>query len=104
VKPLTLRPHEARRLAEAGSMLIVRPVEPQPPMQREIEVINLNARFALCCMCGKETPCRWGLPVDSETGEIVANDFPGEWGGVPACKDCWKAHESGAFVGQYPKF
>jgi hypothetical protein len=31
MKPLTLKPHESRRLAEAGNALIVRPVEPQPP-------------------------------------------------------------------------
>jgi len=55
-------------------------------------------------MCGVETPTRWGLPVDSETAQIVANDFEGEWGGIPACRECWERHERGEFVGEYPKF
>jgi hypothetical protein len=37
VKPLTLKPHEARQL-EKGSVLIVRPVEPQPPFHGHKEV------------------------------------------------------------------
>ena len=71
---------------------------------RRIDVIDLSPRFSQCSMCGVETPTRWGLPVDSETAQIVANDFKGEWGGIPACRECWERHEQGEFVGEYPKF
>lgn len=69
-----------------------------------VTVINLSVRTAQCSVCGREDLSQWGLPVSSETGEIVANDYPGDWGGIPACRECWLAHESGAFVGTYPKF
>lgn len=62
-------------------------------------VIDLNERWADCHICGEPTPSRWGVPVWN--GEIVANDWPGEWGGVPACEKCWAEHERGMHV-QYP--
>jgi hypothetical protein len=55
-------------------------------------------------MCGEDTPSKWGLPICSEDGTIVANDYEGEWGGIPACESCWAKHEKGAFVGEWPKF
>jgi hypothetical protein len=70
----------------------------------EVTVINLNERSSFCCLCGKEDLARWGVPVDDITGAVVANDYEGEWGGKPACEECWKAHEGGAFVGQQPRF
>jgi hypothetical protein len=39
-------------------------------------------------------PCRWGLPIDN-CAELVSNDFEGEWGGVPACRECYEAHAEG---------
>ena len=67
-------------------------------------VIYLNYPTATCCVCGEDCLSLWGLPVSSETGEIVANDFEGEWGGVPACQSCWSRHEHGEFVGSYPRY
>ncbi len=67
-------------------------------------VIELDTEPITCSVCGREDWQQWGLPVSSETGEIVANDYPGEWGGIPACRECWAKHEAGAFVGQYPRF
>lgn len=71
----------------------------------EPHVIYLQYPTAACCVCGEETVSRWGIPVDSETGEIVANDFQGDWGGKPACFPCWESHAfRNAFVGDYPKY
>jgi hypothetical protein len=72
----------------------------------DVVVIDIREYYgtATCCICGTETPSHWGVPVDSETGEIVANDFEGEWGGVPACRECHAAHDSGQHVGEYPRF
>ncbi len=36
----------------------------------------------------------WGLPVD-DCGDLVPCDYQGEWGGVPACKQCHDAHAQG---------
>lgn len=58
--------------------------------------IYLQSPWATCRICGDETPSRWGVPVWG--GFIVANDWPGSWGGSPACEDCWRRHESGEFV------
>lgn len=44
MKSLTLRPHEARRLAEAGRVVVIRAVEPQPPFDgaKEIPLDSLD--------------------------------------------------------------
>ena len=66
-------------------------------------IIDLWPIEVTCCMCGVISPGKWGIPV-GETGEIVANDFDGEWAGVPACQRCHDRHAVGEFVGQYPRF
>ena len=67
-------------------------------------VIYLQYPVVQCCVCGEDAPSCWGIPVDSDNGLIVANDFDGEWGGMPACKSCWQRHENGEFVGTWPRF
>lgn len=67
-------------------------------------VIYLQYPTAQCCVCGEWDVSQWGVPVDSVSGEIVANEFEGEWGGVPVCRECYAKHESGDFVGTYPRF
>lgn len=56
--------------------------------------IELWPRWAECWACGAETPCQWGLPID-DCGDLVSNDYEGEWGGVPACQRCCEAHAQG---------
>lgn len=58
--------------------------------------INMQDHWTECTVCGADTPAEWGLPVWN--GMIVANDWPGEWGGVPACESCWAKHERGELV------
>jgi hypothetical protein len=60
----------------------------------DVIVIDLWPHFAECWACGAFTPCRWGLPV-GDCGKLVSNDYTGEWGGVPACQQCYQAHAEG---------
>lgn len=61
-----------------------------------ITVINMNERWTDCHICGEPTLAKWGVPTWN--GSIVANDWPGDWGGVPACEKCWEEHERGLHV------
>jgi hypothetical protein len=48
-------------------------------------------------------PCRFcvdgicdgyhGLPIFN--GDVVSNDWRGDWGGVPCCPDCYQRHADG---------
>lgn len=48
-----------------------------------------------CSHCGASDINKWGLPYDSETGELVSNDFQGDWGCKPACLKCHDDHAAG---------
>lgn len=48
-----------------------------------------------CCICGEADLNRWGLPFCLDTGELVSNDFEGDWGGKPACRVCFAKHANG---------
>jgi hypothetical protein len=72
------------------------PIDPTPAQPAEpprVLVIDLDERWADCWRCGELTPSRWGLPVWN--GELVSNDWQGEWGGVPACEACFDLHAAG---------
>ena len=69
-----------------------------------VEIIDMFVPWVQCCLCGIHCPSTHGIPVDSGCGIIVANDFEGEWGGMPACKSCHDRHALGEFVGTWPKF
>lgn len=47
-RALTLRPHEARRLAKHGRVLIVREVKPQPPSERDIRALS-GCGYSIYC-------------------------------------------------------
>lgn len=61
-----------------------------------VGIIDMDYRWTECHVCGADTVIGWGLPVWN--GSIVANDWPGSWGGVPACYECWERHERGELV------
>lgn len=61
-----------------------------------VEIINLSQHWCDCHICGAPTIVAWGVPVWN--GMIVANDWPGEWGGVSVCHSCFTRHERGEFV------
>jgi hypothetical protein len=55
-------------------------------------VIHLQEFWATCSICGADTPSNWGIPVNTN-GDVVPNNYQGEWGGIPACQPCFKKHE-----------
>lgn len=36
----------------------------------------------------------YGLPINTNA-ELVSNEYQGEWGGVPSCKECFDKHAAG---------
>lgn len=46
-----------------------------------------------CPGCGGRASPFHGLPVFN--GDIMSNDWPGEWGGAPACEACFEKHLRG---------
>lgn len=60
----------------------------------EIGIINLWPRESECVACGVLLfdPHR-GLPFAD--GEIVDNDYDGEWAGFDSCAICHEIHEAG---------
>ncbi len=56
-------------------------------------IIDLHPITAICSICGKEELSRWGVP--RHNGDLVSNDFRGEWGGSPACEQCHDRHATG---------
>jgi len=67
-------------------------------------IIDMQDRSAQCCVCGEWDRANWGIPISAITGSIVSNNYPLEWFGMPACRECHEKHESGAFLGEYPQF
>lgn len=67
-------------------------------------VIDLYPPCIYCAVCGAHDLSRWGIPVSSETAQIISNDSDEDWGGVPACESCWERHAAGEFVGEYPRY
>lgn len=47
----------------------------------------------ICFACGGVASGHHGLPTFN--GDLVSNDWPGEWFGVPACERCYELHEQG---------
>lgn len=46
-----------------------------------------------CVACGE--PCEGECSLPIFNGDIVSNDWPGDWGGVPCCNRCYELHASG---------
>lgn len=76
--------------------------------RHDVNIIDLNFEYRqdsiTCRLCGRMCDPGHGVPVDSETAQVVGNDFQGEWGGIPCCPRCYDRHQAGEFVGEYPKF
>lgn len=73
-------------------------------MSENCLVISMQSRMARCAVCGGADFHGWGIPVDAATGEVVANDFAGDWCGKPACRECFARHAAGEFIGDFPKY
>mgnify|MGYP001584071269 CR=1 FL=1 len=56
-----------------------------------IEVIHLDKREAMCCVCGADCPPHCGIPIYEDF--VLPNSWEGEWGGMDACRACWTAQQ-----------
>ena len=65
-----------------------------------VTIINMQRREGGCCNCGKPVDGAYGLPVFE--GHVVANDWPGEWGGQDCCQDCYELPQRDALPGTLP--
>lgn len=56
----------------------------------EVETILMQSVPADCWACGspEATGSNMGIPVYEDF--VLPNDWPGEWGGVPACPKCFE--------------
>jgi len=55
-----------------------------------IQVITLWPPETECVLCEKWCYLEYSLPMYE--GEIVPDDYEGQWGGMPVCKECFKEH------------
>ena len=60
-----------------------------------IEIINMNPpRPCDCFLCGQECGGdNCGVPTFN--GDVVSNDWNGEWGSKPVCQECFDKHADG---------
>jgi len=64
--------------------------------RQNVLLIDLRMRETTCHVCGADTPEGFGVPTYE--GEVVPLDWPGAWGGAPACKRCYNEYEQGEHV------
>lgn len=50
-----------------------------------VQVIDLWPIIAECVVCGADS-LNTGIPMYE--GDVLPNDWSGEWGGAPACRRC----------------
>jgi hypothetical protein len=65
-------------------------------VSRKVTVIDLWPQVAECSICGEVTLSRWGVP--RHNGDLVSNDWQGDWASSPACERCHDAHAAGLLV------
>jgi hypothetical protein len=59
------------------------------PNGQLVEIIRMQALPADCWVCGGDaTGMHHGIPVYED--QILPNDWPGDWAGVPACEGCFE--------------
>ena len=66
------------------------------PEQHAVEVILFQSRpneGDPCCVCAEPCDGYHGLPFFN--GDLVSNDWPGDWGNKACCRRCYEAHERG---------
>lgn len=55
----------------------------------DVTVIRMQSLPCECWVCGDDaTGLSFGIPVYEDW--ILPNDWVGEWGGVPACRECFE--------------
>ncbi len=46
-----------------------------------------------CALCDADASGFHAVPMFN--GDLMSNDWPGEWGGFPVCESCFLKHERG---------
>ena len=54
----------------------------------DFTIIRLDEPTDFCCVCNQEVYMDYGLAMYE--GDIVPNDWKGEWGGFTACRRCYE--------------
>lgn len=68
--------------------------EASKAMSAPIQIIDLWPRESECVLCGEHLwGCKLGLPMYE--GEVVPDDWPGEWAGFDVCAPCYVKHRPG---------
>lgn len=65
--------------------LLALPDDEQAPVY-----IDLNFRISECAICEEMAPRKYYLPMYE--GEVVSDDWKGEWGGFHVCERCYFKH------------
>ena len=55
-------------------------------------VIELWPHEVACALCGTRLLLRESRGLPMYEGEVVPDDWVGEWAGFPACSACYKVH------------
>lgn len=55
-------------------------------------VIELHAHECECAECGARIFLRESRHLPMYEGEVVPDNWEGEWAGFPFCKDCYSKH------------
>lgn len=63
----------------------------------QIIEIRLDPPETECIACGVVCDVAQGLPMYE--GEVVENDYAGEWAGFHCCRPCYEAHRDGGVAG-----
>jgi len=58
----------------------------------KIKIINLWPIETECTICGKHHVMENSLPMYE--GEVLLDDYEGEWAGMPVCNKCYKKHRT----------
>ena len=66
-----------------------------------VTVIDMGVPWADCCICG-EPSLQMGIPVFEDL--VLPNDYEGEWGGRPACPECFAAQSKLVEPMEFHKF
>jgi len=56
-------------------------------------VIDLNPHCVECRVCGEAVYLGEGFGIPMYEDDVLPNDWPGEWGGFPACQRCFLAQQ-----------
>jgi len=60
-------------------------------MKPTVKMVDLWGLEVDCILCGTTNSDSLFLPMYE--GQVVPNDYEGEWAGMPVCRTCYRKHE-----------